>query len=132
MLRDDVCYCYKTKPYQGYNAYWPEQYGMWWCNFTRTFEELEEETNIRNSNEDEERKIATIEELEKCREIHMAAYELNLSVDHEKLLMVRNECKEIIKSIHSKVDPSVEYYMEKNGINIDEDVKYFSWSESAS
>jgi hypothetical protein len=33
---------------------------------------------------------------------------------------------EIISHIHSKVDQSVEYYMERNGMNIDDDVKYLS------
>jgi hypothetical protein len=53
-------------------------------------------------------------------------------VDQRKLEQVKNECREIVSYIHYKVDPSIEYYMEKNGVYIDEDVKYFSWSENAS
>jgi hypothetical protein len=44
---------------------------------------------------------------------------------------VKNECREIVSYIHYTVDPSIEYYMKKSGILIDEEVKYFSWSESA-
>jgi hypothetical protein len=59
-------------------------------------------------------------------------FENKLTETHDKLIQVKNECREIIEYIHYKVDPSIEYYMEKSGILIDEDVKYFSWSESAS
>jgi hypothetical protein len=52
-------------------------------------------------------------------------------VDQNKLEQAKNECREIVSYLHYKVDPSIKYYMERNGVNIDEDVKYFSWSESA-
>jgi hypothetical protein len=59
-------------------------------------------------------------------------FENKLTKDHNKLKEVKNECREIVEYIHYKVDPSIEYYMEKSEILIDEDVKYFMWSESSS
>jgi hypothetical protein len=57
-------------------------------------------------------------------------FENKLTENHDKLIQVKNEYREIIEYIHYKVDPSIEYYMGKSGILID-DIKYFSWSENA-
>jgi hypothetical protein len=52
-----------------------------------------------------------------------------LTGDHNKLGHVKKDCKEIISYIHDKVDPSFEYYKEKNGTDNDDEIKYFSWAE---
>jgi hypothetical protein len=54
-----------------------------------------------------------------------------LTENKEELEQAKNECRDIVEYIHYKVDPSIEYYMEKSEILIDDAVKYFSWSESA-
>jgi hypothetical protein len=78
-----------------------EHKNRWWCNFIRTFKELDEnEIMIKTTNDmDEKEKERQMLGLEKYRENFSLKFEL--TKDHEKLKMIKNDCKELISSIHN-------------------------------
>jgi hypothetical protein len=103
----------------------------WWCDFDRVFKKVDEDEEKVLKEENEEERTQELEAIDIYRKRIGEEFEKDLTEDKDNLEHTKNECREIVQYIHYKVDPSIEYYMEKSGILIDEDVKYFSWSESA-
>jgi hypothetical protein len=54
------------------------------------------------------------------------AFENGLKNNTEELEKVREQCKEIINYIHGRIDPSIEYYMEKMVKKNEYYLNYFS------
>jgi hypothetical protein len=102
----------------------------WWCDFNTTFKKIEEE-NKTLKREDEEKRTEELKAIDVYRKKIGEKSEESLTEDKDELVQVKKECREIVQYIHYEVDPSIEYFMEKNGVAIDDDVKYCSWSESA-
>jgi hypothetical protein len=136
-----VCVEERCWPYRGYTIEWIEDIRMlfwrlkhpdtWWCDFDRTFEEINEEEKRVSEIEDEEKRTKETEAFNIHRKNIGEKFEEVLSERKEKLEQAKNECREIIQYIHYQIDPSIECYMKNSEKPIDEDVKYFSWTESA-
>jgi hypothetical protein len=105
---------------------------IWWCDFDRIFQRVDNDEKKVMKWENKEKREQELQAIKIYRKNVGENFENRLTENHDNLIQVKNECREIVECIHYKVDPSIEYYMEKSGILIDEDVKYFSWSESAS
>jgi hypothetical protein len=113
-------------PYRGFTIDWIEDIRMlfwrlehpylWWCDFHSTFKRLEEAEKDVSKWENKEKREKELQAIDIYRRNIGEDFEDKLTEDHDELEQVKNECREIIQYIHYKIDPSIEYYIEKMDI----------------
>jgi hypothetical protein len=135
-MENGVCVEYRCWPYRGFTTDWIEDIRMlfwrlehpdtWWCDFNRVFKEIDEDEEKISKEKDVDKRAREHEAIDIYRKRIGEEFEKDLTEDKDNLEQTKHECREIVQYIHYKVDPSIEYYLEKNRVYIDEDDKYFS------